>query len=293
MTNQLTAILAKTAFLQQINQRLPMMVSLLLVIACAHVLAKVTWMFVPEEEMPVLPAAKSTTPINNAGMRQQAIRLLTSAHLFGEAQQSAASIQTSAPRTKLNLVLRGVIAADPMKKSSAIIARGKKGKEDVFGIGDRIPGGVLIKEIHADHVILSRNGRLETLYLVKDEDVGTIRSTRPSTSGRHGSSQQQGLSGVRQNILKNPASFGDYAIPIIVKENGKQVGYRLQPQTKGAQLLEELGMTSNDVITEINGVRLDKPQNGIQALRKLGTAKSISLKVKRNGTEVPINIQLQ
>lgn len=32
--------------------------------------------------------------------------------------------------------------------------------------------------------------------------------------------------------MSNPTSFGDYALPVVVKENGKQVGYRLQPQKK-------------------------------------------------------------
>ena len=97
---------------------------------------------------------------------------------------------------------------------------------------------------------------------------------------------------IRGDILKNPTSFGDYALPVLVKENGKQVGYRLKPQQKGA-LLSELGIESNDVITEINGVKLDKPENGISALRKLSTAKNLNIVVKRNGAEVPLNITLQ
>ena len=292
MTNQLTAMMANTAALQKINQRLPMIVSLLLVVACAHALAKITWMFVPQEDAPVVTTVKPTTQANNAAVRQQAIRQLTSAHLFGVADQPAAAKQTTAPKTRLNLVLRGVVAAEPMEMSLAIVARGKKGKEEAFSIGDKIPGGVTIKEIHADRIILSRNGRLETLFMVKDEEVGTVRNGRQATSSRP-SDKPKGLADVRKSLLKNPTSFGDYAIPVIVKENGKQVGYRLQPQTMGEELMAQIGMNANDVITEINGVRLDKPQNGVAALRKLSTAKSISLKVKRNGAEVPLNIQLQ
>ncbi len=96
---------------------------------------------------------------------------------------------------------------------------------------------------------------------------------------------------IRGDILKNPASFGDYALPVVVKENGKQIGYRLQPQQKG-QLLSEIGIQTNDVITQINGVKLDKPQNGISALRKLSTAKNLNIVVRRNGADVPLNISL-
>ena len=79
----------------------------------------------------------------------------------------------------------------------------------------------------------------------------------------------------------------------MVKENGKQVGYRLQPQQKGAELMQQAGLEADDVITEINGIKLDNPQNGIGALRQLSTADSVSITVVRNGTEVPLNIQLQ
>ena len=106
-----------------------------------------------------------------------------------------------------------------------------------------------------------------------------------------GQSPQAALKGIREEIMKNPTSFGQYALPVVVKENGRQIGYRLRPQKKGG-LLAELGIQESDVIIMINGVRLDKAQNGIAALRKLSTAKDLALVVKRNGAEVPINISL-
>lgn len=58
-------------------------------------------------------------------------------------------------------------------------------------------------------------------------------------------------------------------------------------------MLTALGLQPTDIITAINGVTLDQPQNGMSALRTLSTATEISLTLKRNGTEVPLNIQLQ
>ena len=210
MTNQITAILANPAFLQQLNLRLPAIISLLLVIA-----------------------------IDQA----QAVRQVASAHLFGEMQSRAVTRQKTAPKTRLNLVLRGVIAADPMALSHAIIARGKNGKEDVFAVGDKMPGGVTIEEVHADHVILNRGGKLETLQLVKDEDVGTVsRSVSKRAGFLPPASPGEALANIRQEILQNPTSFGNYAVPVVVKKNGKQLGYRLQPQQQGNQLMQEVGL---------------------------------------------------
>ena len=293
MPNQFSAIFANTAYLQQINQRLPAIISLLLVIACAHVLAKITWMFLPEAETDLQQGHQRNTAVTMQVDQRQAIRQVADAHLFGEMQQAAVPQQTKAPKTKLNLVLRGVIAADPMKMSHAIIARGKKGQEEVYAVGEKMPGGITIESIHPDHVVLNRSGKLETLQLIKDEDVGSITSNRKSANFLPPASAGEELAGVRQQIMQNPTSFGDYAVPVVVKKQGKQIGYRLQPQQKGTELMQEVGLEANDVITEINGIKLDNPQNGIGALRQLSTATSVSIMVMRNGTEVPLNIQLQ
>jgi len=293
MTNSFTSLFANTAYLQQVNQRLPVITSLLLVVACAHAMAKISWMFLPEGETSMQQSATARKPTVNRTNQDQAIRQVASAHLFGEMQSAAVTRPTKAPETRLNLVLRGVIAADPMTLSHAIIARGKNGKEEVYAVGDKMPGGVTVEEVHPDHVILNRGGQLETLQLVKDEDVGTIQSSSSSRGFPASGTPGEQLVSIRQEILQNPTSFGDYALPVVVKKNGKQLGYRLQPQQKGNELMQEVGLEANDVITEINGIKLDNPQNGIGALRQLSTANSVSITVMRNGSEVPLNIQLQ
>ena len=293
MTNQFTALLANTAYLQQINQRLPAIISLLLVIACAHAMARITWMFVPQGDTSVQQQSASRAPVVNRVNQGQSIRQVASAHLFGVMESAASPKQTIAPKTRLNLVLRGVIAAEPMSLSHAIIAQGKNGKEDVYAVGDKMPGGIIIEEVHPDHVVLNRGGRLESLELVKDDEIGTIAAPNTRRGGLPSGTPAQKLAGIRQEIMKNPTSFGNYALPVVVKKNGKQLGYRLQPQQKGSELMQEVGLQSNDVITEINGIKLDNPQNGIGALRQLSTANSVSITVMRNGTEVPLNIQLK
>ena len=293
MNRQLTALLNNQEKLQPLLRHMPAAVSLVLVIACAHILSQITWMLLAEpESAPSIKAQpRLTRPVHN-GADQQAFRRLTNAHLFGRMDQiEATQTATAAPDTRLNLVLRGVLAADPMKTASAIIASGKNGKEEIYGLGETVPGGVTLREVHPEYVILERQGRLETLRLLRDSADVQIETDTESQSA-YPATPAEALTSIRKEIMKNPTSFGDYALPVVVKENGKQVGYRLQPQKKG-EMLVELGLEPNDVITEINGVKLDQPQNGMSALRALSTANEISLMVKRNGTEVPLNIQLQ
>jgi len=300
MANTLITQLNNPAVLQKLNSKGALLASLLLVIACAYQLAELTWMLVPQEQVTEQAVPSASRPAGgDAQNPQNRVRQLAAANLFGSAQSKTVQPET-APETKLNLTLKGVLAATPMELASAIISQGKAGREDIYSVGDRLPGGVLVKEIHAEHVMLERNGRLETLKLQKESGADDILSS--GTGQGSGSSRLRSLTSIaspgealneiRSEIMKNPTSFADYALPIVVKENGKQIGYRLQPQKKG-ELLSELGIQSGDVITQINGVKLDKQQNGISALRKLTTASNVNIVVKRNGAEIPLNISLK
>lgn len=85
--------------------------------------------------------------------------------LFGFNNKSEeASKSAEIPKTKLNLVLRGSLAdiGSNNGDSSAIIQDSNQDK--LYSEGDALPGGVTLKAINADHVILSRNGQLEKLF---------------------------------------------------------------------------------------------------------------------------------
>lgn len=289
MAQSLTILLNNPENLQLALKKLPTVVSVVLVIACAHVLSQITWALLTDDEQPVtstITKPKIAPKANN----QKAFRQLTSANLFGIAGQTKTTKATKAPETRLNLVLKGVFAAIPMTNASAIIAKGKNGKEEIYGIGDKLPGGVTIKEIHPEHVVLERKGQLETLYMPKNNSIGKL--TRSTSKNTLATTPGKALKNIRQNIIKNPTSFTKYALPVIVRENGKQIGYRLQPQKEG-DLLAQMGIEPSDVITSVNGIQLSDPKNGISALQKLSTATEVNITVKRNGVEVPLNIQLQ
>jgi general secretion pathway protein C len=282
--------------LQLLSRHSATVASFILLIVCAHTLAKLTWMLVPGSESTVSTVVTTHTAApQNAQAQRNAIGQLTLAHLFGTAEIAAGDSKQVATETRLNLVLRGVFAASVPEYGIAIIASGKNSAEEVYGIGDTVPGNARLHEVHAEDVILERNGQLEILKLTKEEGLdllaGSAENSALNTSSAN--SPAEALGQIRKTILRNPTSFGDYALPMVVKENGKQIGYRLQPQANGKELLSQIGLEASDVITSINGVSLDNPQNGISALRKLSTAQSINIVVKRNGVEVPLNIQLQ
>ncbi|MDT8451197.1 MAG: type II secretion system protein GspC [Gammaproteobacteria bacterium] len=302
MTRTFNQLFTHSEQLQPLLKRLPVVINFLLIIACAQLLSQGIWMLLAEPEsefFAATPSANSGTDKNadNAQKsQQQAFRSLTSAHLFGVAQNQGPQMSAEkAPDTKLNLVLRGILTAGETQMASAIIARGANGQEEIYGIDDKMPGGITLREIHAQHVIIERQGQLETLRMEKDEGDDLISAPvgRPQSSTSTMSAlASQKIKNIRRELISNPTSFSKYALPVVVRENGVQVGYRLQPQ-QNSDLLRQAGLEASDVITSVNGVSLNDMNNSISALRELSSASQVNIIVKRNGVEIPLNIQLQ
>ena len=286
------ALNANQVNLAQLNKQLPAPAALFLIIACSYLLSQISWALIPDEASKTAPSPHMSMANNTQKNTGNNYRHIANAHLFGEYQKASTSrIQKDAPETRLNLVLKGVLAATPMKLASAIIALGKNGKENIYGIGDKVSSAT-VKEIHPDRIILQRNGQLETLRMPIDSGANIIRATspgRPQSINR--SSPGRALSDIRRNILKNPTSFGKYAIPIPYKENGKLRGYRLKPQGDNS-LFDTVGIEPSDVILAINGVSLSSPADGLKALRTLQKAKQVTLTVLRNGAELPLQFDI-
>ena len=305
MSQTFSQLLNQTEQLQALLKRLPVVINFVLIIACAQLMSELIWMLLDDSktETIAITAPVNSVTSNSANKAKQSqqtsFRSLSSAHLFGVAEKASKTVvkTENAPETKLNLVLKGVLAAGSSSIASAIIARGSSGKEEIYGLDDKIPGGITLKEIHPEHVILERQGQLETLRMLKSEssDQTSLDNTgfkaQPSTSAISGSSSTK-LKNIRSDIIKDPASFRKYATPVVVRENGKQIGYRLQAQ-QNSDLLTQAGLEPSDVITSVNGIKLEDMKNSISALNALRSANSVNITVKRNGTEVPLNIQLQ
>ncbi|WP_278025362.1 type II secretion system protein N [Legionella yabuuchiae] len=71
-------------------------------------------------------------------------------------------------QSRLNLTMVGVVYSEDEKYSQVII-RSANGQENVYRVGDHLPGGGIIKRITPHGVLVSRNGSLESLSLPKNE----------------------------------------------------------------------------------------------------------------------------
>jgi len=272
-------------------------INLVLVLLIAWSLARLTWALWPMPQIEVSAPLPSAT-LSSAKTLTEAATRLADLHLFGEAkeQELAADTALTAPETQLTLTLSGVLSADDKLTARAIIA-GPDGEEKPYAVGDTLPGNATLHQILVDRVILKSGGRYETLRLPEDSNgvapvpgMTTGMANVPGPMGMQGG-QGANLQQYRQQILNNPAKLFDLVQVVPISQNGVFQGFRLGPG-RDPRMLQRFGLQPGDTVTQINGIALDDPSKGAQALQSIASASSINLTIKRGGTEQQVTVHL-
>ncbi len=265
-------------------------VNVTLVLLLAYNVAVLSWRLVPAAGSESPPAAQSVSP-QQREVAASGNWNIARWSLFGKESQNAAPAavaQQNIPKTKLNLTLRGVYVAET--GGGAIIAEAN-GKERFYAVNARLSGGVVLKEVHTAHVVLMRNGALETLELPK-ASLGKGQSSAAQTNAsRRSTSRPLNLKQYRRDLLREPQRLTD-AIKMNPKsERGRFIGYEVKPGRDRA-LFDRVGLMSGDIVTAVNGIQLDTPAKGLNVLRTLQTASSVRLDIKRNGRSQSFDVNI-
>ncbi len=212
--------------------------------------------------------------------------------LFGTYSEStpAPVIQkvVDAPKTRLNLVLVGVVASNEVNKNLAVIAN--RGAQATYGLNEVIEGTrVKLKAVLPDRVILDNSGRDETLML-EGLDYSKRSSVVEKPSRKQEESNEDKLDKIREAILKNPQEIFQYVRLSQVKEEDAIVGYRMSPG-KDASLFESSGLVNGDIATEFNGFDLTAPDVMNKLASSMSDMTEINLTVLRDGQQYDIYIQ--
>ena len=279
---------ALSGFYERHGRHLPTLAAIFFVILLGRTLADLAWSLVPIPEAarwqapPIAPAAQD--------VRTPDISSLVNAHLFGQYQAPAVTSATaaSAPETALNFTLLGLLADDREPYSRALIAT-QNGDEKAYAVGDDLSRGVTLQAIFPDRVILSRNGRLETLSLERDK-AGAAAGPVAAENNSAASSTQQ-LAQIRQEVLQDPSKAAEYLRVQPANVGGQLKGYRVYPG-RDRTIFSNAGLRPGDLVTSVNGVQLDDPAKALQLLSDLSQAGQVNLVVERGGQTQNISINL-
>lgn len=265
--------------------------NVLLIALLAASAADLTWRIVTPDPGIVPHAVDSGAPAVSTAPAVTAIaQEIAALHLFGRADAVAAAAPRpeTVPETKLNLVLRAVIAGDA--DAARAIISDPSGNESSYAVGAQLPGGAELKEIHAAHIILYRGGRYETLRLPK-EGLDISANIAQEVHAAQQPSGELSRRDYRDALIANPESLAEYVRAEAYNENGEFKGFRLLPG-KDREFFEEFGLEVNDIVTAVNGVRIDNPVKGLDVLRSLTTADQVSVEVIRDGVPRSLVISL-
>lgn len=218
-------------------------------------------------------------------------RNLFGAQLAGEAQIAnliEADSDENLEATKLPLRLLGTAAARDVDRSRAAIQDEKTRKHIVVAVGDELEGHtrVRVKDIQRSRVVLDNRGKLEELALHDHDDRPKLKAKRPSVrearrkppkntlndrlakiNGQDG----QGIS----NLLSSARIVPEYD-----KASGEMLGMKVDT-IKADSLFKKLGLQNGDIITEVNGIVVDRLEATSKIFEELANAKEINVAATR------------
>lgn len=289
-------------------------VSALAALACCALLALITLWLLARLALTLWPqhadSSSAATPIANVPVPAAPVSVARF-HLFGITPPRAGSSAPGALASTTGLILRGTLA-DRDPKGGVAVLDGAGDGERSFRAGEEILPGVRLEEVHADHIVLSRGGVQETLRLVRDTNLDPSNVVRPTPGVAKGSatitSPTRAATGnvavpaaavsseTQRTIARlraNPAELAQHVQIMPVLDNGKLAGVRISASGAEGALLTQAGLQAGDVVTAVDGQRIDSIERGQQIVTRLGTASSARVTVLRNGKSIDLTVALQ
>jgi general secretion pathway protein C len=184
--------------------------------------------------------------------------------------------------TSLNLKLFGIRSNESSGGGSAIIA-GEDGIQNSFAVGEEVAPGVTLDSVAFDHVILSRRGVKESLYLDQSVPAETVSPSGTAAAGTSSSTPVGNGAALNAETLQKSIGFAPR------NEGGRVTGIVLQPRDDGT-MLRNAGFQAGDIVIAING----RPVTSAAEIgAQIRPGARLSVEVERGGSKIPIALTLE
>lgn len=209
---------------------------------------------------------------------------ITEAHLLGRASRQQPAPPQQVQVSALKLQVAGVFATGD-EGGLALMGDGG-GREQLYGVGALLPGGAELLEVLADGVVVDAHNQRQKLFLRKSGgSAGNLATRAPPSRAGTGVS----LARIRDRFVADPSRLASEVRARPVLRRGEQLGYRLLPRGRGAVLFEALGLKAGDVVTGVNGVRLESAAAALSALGDLAKLTIVELDIERRGRPMQLS----
>ncbi|MCX8021926.1 MAG: PDZ domain-containing protein [Syntrophorhabdaceae bacterium] len=214
-----------------------------------------------------------------------------------------------------NLTLKGIWMGQKKDEIYAVIDKGPQKGVWSYEVGEIVEGGLMVSEIKATSVTLTKDDFVATLKLFakgyeripvapKAETQGiTQKASIPGKDGEKTTTKIERRPLTANELAKEVSSDGktvviskslvdriradnsivmsSVALKANVDPSGKANGFKIVSVDKGS-LPDKMGILPNDVIQEINGMRIATAEDVKRAQTQFANANKFELKVLRN-----------
>ena len=242
----------------------------LMVIDCARVAA------LSLRESRLRPEPQSSRPYT-ARSPALDLRPIVDAHLFGVAPPPTLDPATAQP-ARADLQLHGTIATVDPRHGWAIVT--VDGTEKLYETGETA-GGAALSSVYADHVLLNRDGQMESLWLPRASTPARVAAAEDGAPAAPAREEAHRLADIMR------------AEPEQDEDSQKLIGFRVKPVAPASGLLRA-GLRPYDVVTAVNGSSLtdQDPQRSRQMLDAAMASGNATMTVLRGGQHVDVAVNV-
>lgn len=254
--------------------------SIVLIIALGLQLAWWGWHF-------LLPTPTSVA--SNSGTGAASNDMTLARKLFG-----GGDAEPTAEASASDIRLKGVFAVDGVTLSAAVV--NWSGKDQAVRMGQELMKGATLAEVHADYIVVARNGGRERIELdkfrVATASAPNAQSRNPNAGFRLSvTAAGGGYSLSRQelnNVLQDPRQME------FLGQIGVAPGGGVRVDGAGANTLAgKLGLQSGDVISAVNGQPVNSAGDLARLYSQFNTLSAVRVEVKRAGSPTVLNYTIQ
>ena len=245
------------------------------------------------------PVASATETQTAAAATWNDRQVILTRNLFNASllAPAGAEVEEDLEATRLPLTLLGTVAAlEPENAWASIEDRETKVTRTVR-VNDVVKPGATVLRIERKRVVLTENGAPRELLLAEEGalQLAAVPGGRPNAVPRPrrapGPIARQprgippelpGSPEAPDADIRNPATLFSQARILPKYENGQMVGVQLNAIKPGS-MFEQIGIQNGDVIKELNGIKIDSPEQSAKILLEFVDAKSFIVVVDRTG----------
>ncbi len=250
-----------------------------LAVAVGNIVAR-SWFSATQVPVPIT----LTLPSNDA------VAIATpSSDLFGVTPINALSLQP----TTLKIHLLGVLPNTVPEFGMAVI-RPENQIEQTYIVGQNLAPGVTLKAVFSDHVVLERNGAMETLFFSQTSgsaNQSLFVPSAPAASNPNSSPSTSTAIKVPQTLEQIAAAFHQHPLAMLQQAGVEQKGnsYRLTADSR----LTQFGLQPGDQLVSLNGMDLDALQGDDKLQAQLLQSESIRAEIERGGQRLIIHFSIK